>query len=308
MNNTRTITAADIEEVLQCSLGESLREQCRRANLRYQELNPEERDSYILEILDALAGDGLVVAGEKRLPQWEDGWGENLNAFQKTGNADALIPRYHGKHRLLHWKQQIIRPLVPEFDYHVNCLLVDWVVETYLAKVSELFEFGCGPAYHLLRARRFNQDAQLIGLDWAKASQEIIASIAASGIDHKIRGHRFNFYEPDEAVPFGPDAGVLTVAALEQVGERFDPFLQFLLRKRPVICAHIEPIDELMDTHNLIDRLSVLYCRKRNYLKGFLPRLRQLQDEGKIKIVREQRTYTGSFFIEGHSLVVWHPI
>jgi len=63
-----------------------------------------------------------------------------------------------------------------------------------------------------------------------------------------------------------------------------------------------------MDPDNLIDRLSVLYCRKRNYLAGYLSRLRQLQAEGKVRILREQRTYTGSFFIEGHSLIVWSPL
>lgn len=130
----------------------------------------------------------------------------------------------------------------------------------------------------------------------------------ALGIETNIEGRNFDFYEPDHALNVGPNSGILTVAALEQVGERFEPFLEFVLRKRPAVCVHLEPIDELMDPKHLVDRLSVLYCRKRNYLSGFLTRLRQLRDEGKVKIHREQRTYTGSYFIEGHSLVVWSPV
>jgi len=307
MKQPRVISVPEVEEVLQTSLSPTLREQCLNADLRYEELTDEERDSYILEVVEVLTRNDLSAAGEHRLPEWEEGWAGNLEAFKRVQNLESLVPGYHGKHRLLHWKQRIIRPLVPYFDYRIHCLVVDWAIETYLSHVNALYDFGCGPAYHLLRARRYNPEARLVGLDWAKASQSTISEIVASGIETNLEGHNFSFYEPDYSLDFAPDSGVLTVAALEQVGERFEPFLQFLLQKKPAVCVHLEPIDELMDQKHLIDRLSVLYCRKRNYLKGFLTRLRQLQDQNKVKIHREQRTYTGSFFIEGHSLVVWSP-
>jgi hypothetical protein len=104
------------------------------------------------------------------------------------------------------------------------------------------------------------------------------------------------------------NSGFITVAALEQIGDKFDPFLEFIFAKKPSLCVHFEPIDEVLDQDNLLDRLSTLYFRKRNYLQGFLPRLRELEREGKLKILTEQRTYSGSFFIEGHSLIVWYPI
>ena len=308
MKQPRVISVPEIEEVLQTSLSSALREQCLDADLRYEELTDEERDSYILEVVDVLTRNDLSAAGEHRLPEWDEGWSENLEAFRRTQNLESLVPGYHGKHRLLHWKQRIIRPLVPYFDYRIHCLIVDWAVETYLCHVDALYEFGCGPAYHLLRARHYNPKARLVGLDWAKASQSIISEIVASGIEANLEGRNFNLYEPDYSLDFAPNSGVLTVAALEQVGESFEPFLQFLLQKNPAVCVHLEPIDELMDQKHLIDKLSVLYCRKRNYLKGFLTRLRQLQDQNRVKIHREQRTYTGSFFIEGHSLIVWSPL
>jgi len=259
----------------------------------YEELTAEERDAYILEIIELLLHGDLPVAGERRLPEWEAGWSKALEDGQ-------LIPRYHGKHKLLHWKQRIVRPLVPDLDYYIHCLIVDWAVATYLSHVDAIYDFGCGTADHLLRIRRYS-DTRLVGLDWAQASQDIISQIEG------IEGRNFNFYEPDHSLDFPPNSGVLTVAALEQVGERFEPFLQFLLEKRPAICVHVEPIDELMDQDNLIDMLSVWYCRKRNYLRGFLTRLRQLRDAGKVDILLERRTYTGSYYIEGHSLVVWSP-
>jgi hypothetical protein len=307
MKQPLVISVPEIEEVLKTRLSPALREQCLNTDLRYEEITDEERDSYILEVVEFLIRNGISAAGEHRLSEWEDGWAENLEAFKRTRNPESLIPGYHGKHRLLHWKQRIIRPIVPYFDYRIHCLIVDWAIETYLCHVNAIYEFGCGPAYHLLRARRYNSHARLVGLEWAKSSQRIISEIVHSGIETNLEGRNFNFYEPDYSLDFAPNSGVLTVAGLEQVGERFEPFLQFLLQKRPVICVHLEPIDELMDQKHLIDRLSVLYCRKRNYLNGFLTRLHQLQGQGKVRIHREQRTYTGSFFIEGHSLVVWSP-
>ena len=251
--------------------------------------------------------DDLPATGEHRLSEWEVGWTENIETFKRTRNLESLIPRYHGKHRLLHWKQRIIRPLVPCFDYRIHCLIVDWAVEAFLSQVNALYEFGSGPAYHLLRARQYNPKAHLVGLDWAKVSQCIISEIVASRIETNIEGRNFNFYSPDHSLEFAPNSGVLTVAALEQVGDGFGPFLEFLLQRKPAVCVHLEPIDELMDHAHLIDRLSVLYCRKRNYLHGFLTKLRQLEDAGRLRIHRAQRTYSGSFFIEGHSLVVWSP-
>jgi hypothetical protein len=70
----------------------------------------------------------------------------------------------------------------------------------------------------------------------------------------------------------------------------------------------MEPIAELLDETKLIDNLSIKYFRKRNYLHEYLTHLEWLESIGKIKIIDKRRIYSGSYFIEGHSLVVWKPI
>lgn len=309
MTQPKTITVADMESILGAPLSPRMCDQVEAANLKYEEISNEERDHFILDVLDVLVSqDRLPVAGEHRLPDWERGWSENLSAFTQDHTAEMLVPRYHGKHGLLHWKQRMIRPLARNFDYLIHCLLVDWAVETYFSQIDAIYEFGCGPAYHLLRARRYNPTARLVGLDWTRASQKIIAQIVKEGIETNIEGRNFNFYEPDYSLVIVPNSGVITIAALEQVGARFEPFLQFLLDKKPSVCIHLEPISELLDPDHLIDKLSILYFQKRNYLNGFLTRLQEMEDRGSVKIHRSQRTYTGSFFIEGHSLIVWSPV
>jgi hypothetical protein len=70
----------------------------------------------------------------------------------------------------------------------------------------------------------------------------------------------------------------------------------------------MEPIAELLDESKLIDNLSVRYFRKRNYLHDYLKHLEWLESIGKIKIIDKRRIWSGSYFIEGHSLVVWKPL
>jgi len=306
--NRFLITPEFFGHVLVTLLSPALQDQCEAAELRYAVLNEEERERYLLDVVRTLVRDDLIAAGVNRQAEWETGWRENLQALREGRQPEALVPRYHGKHELVRWNQNIVRPLTERFDYKIHCLVVDWAIETWLSQVDTIMEFGCGPAYHLLRARRFNPTARLVGLDWVPTTQLIIKEVVKLGIETNIVGRHFNFYDPDNLVGMTNNTGVLTVAALEQVGDRFEVFLQWLIERRPAVCVHLEPIDELMDEDSLLDQLSVLYCRKRKYLRGFLPRLRELEAHGKVEIIEAKRTYSGSYFLEGHSLVVWKPV
>lgn len=302
-----TIQPADIEAIMGEPISERLKERLANFNLQFTEISAGERDQYILESVRALVNPDLKVAGEHRIGDWERGWGENLEAFRKTGNADAAVPFYFGKHPIVRWRRRWVRPVTESFDYRILCILVEHAMEKYMADKDAIYEFGCGPGYHLLRARMINAAARLVGLDWTEASQTLLNGMAAEGIDANLEGRRFDFYHPDESLEFRPNSVVYSVAALEQVGNRHDAFIQFLLGRKPDLVVHFEPIDEVMDPEDLHDQLSVLYCRKRNYLEGYLPRLEQLESEGKLTIHRKQRVHSGSFFIEGHSLIVWSP-
>ena len=45
------------------------------------------------------------------------------------------------------------------FDYYQLVILVDAILHEYIGnKYDNIFEFGCGPAYHLLRFGEFNND------------------------------------------------------------------------------------------------------------------------------------------------------
>lgn len=127
-------------------------------------------------------------------------------------------------------------------------------------------------------------------------------------MDKKIEPHRFDFFEPDNSFEIKDKSVVYTVAALEQVGDNYKKFINYLLEKKPNICIHFEPISELLDENKLNDLLSIQYFKNRNYLNGFLDYLKLLEQQNKIKIIDQRRIYSGSYFIEGHSLVVWEVL
>ena len=294
------ITYKNFEEILGFELGEKLKQTITEYSLEYRELTTLERDNYILHVI---TGD-ITKAGDHRIMEWENGWGENLNKFIKTKNIDDLIPRYHGKNRIVRWMGDVVMPITENFDYKIHICFVDAILQHYLKNVDNVFEFGCGPAYHLIRLKEFNKCLNLNGSDWTKSSQDIIKEINKV-LDTNINGFNLNFFTPNNSIDIPKSSGIYTVAALEQVGDNFKEFVNFLIEKKPKICIHMEPIDELLNDDKLIDSLSIKYFRKRNYLDKFLPYLEELEKNNKIEIIVKQKTYSGSYFIEGHSLIVW---
>jgi len=297
------INIEDIENILGFSLEKDIREQFCKYNFNYFPLTEKEYNDYLVDVVNVLMK-GIVKSGEHRIDDWENGWGENLNKFIASNNIEDLKPRYHSKNKLVRWNKQVVNPECPNFDYNIHKIFVDSIIKHYLKDVNNIFEFGCGPGYHLLRIKDYFPTKNLYGADWTVASQNLIAEIN-SKLNTNITGFNLDFFKPDYSIKIPENSGIYTVAALEQVGENYKEFVKFLLEKKPAVCVHLEPIDELLDETQLIDNLSRHYFRKRNYLKGFLPYLEDLESQGKIEIIKKQRIYTGSYFIEGHSLVVW---
>jgi hypothetical protein len=304
----KTITIEDIESVVGFKISEHCKGLINKFDLQYTEPTQQERDDIILDIINALNTE-LETAGKHKLEKWEKGWLENLELLKEHKDASSLVPKYFGKHKIARWKGDFIQCVTEYFDYKLHIILVDAILNEYVGdKYDNLYEFGCGPAYHLMRFRDFNNDINLVGLDWASSSQSIINEIRDLGITSNISGHNFDYFEPDYKIEIPENTAMFTCASLEQMGENYKDFVNYLLFKKPDLCINFEPMSELLDETSLVDKLSLLYFTKRNYLKNYLTYLRELESEGKIEIIKEQRLYGGSYFIEGYPIVIWKPI
>ena len=267
-----------------------------------------ERDDILLDILKRLESRRtLPTAGESRQDDWERGWTENLNdLLVQNFDISALAPKYLRPGEPVRLLQQLAIPLAPNFVRDYTMLFRNWVFRRYLSDASAVYEFGCGPGAHIAYLAETFPKMRLFGLDWAEASVKILDALATR-FDWPIHGRRFDFFNPDKTLQLEPGAAVVTFGALEQTGNRFGAFLDFLLKCKPTLCLHVEPLAELYDEKNLIDHLSLRYHQQRGYLDGFLTRLYQLQSEGKITIERVHRHYLGTKFAETYSYVVWRP-
>ena len=153
---------------------------------------------------------------------------------------------------------------------------------------------------------RLFPDKLLHGLDWVESSKNILDRLSPK-FGGRLHGHIFDMFSPNPEIPFGSTSALFTAGALEQLGTRFDVFLDFILQRKPQICVHLEPIYELYNEDVLFDYVAARFSLARNWLRGFLPRLNELESQGLIEIIKVKRT-VGSFFHDGYSIVVWRPI
>ena len=274
--------------------------------LDYEELGNTERDNEIIAIINFLLSEYVVYAGEHRFNDWDNGWGENLIDFEKTRSVNSLIPRYFGKYKTNRLNQKFVRSNDPSFEVKMLSLLQYWLFEKYFKDSETIYEFGCGTGHNLLRAREINNKAKLWGLDWAPSSQKLLNGISKL-VDSNLFSHNFDYYNPDENFKLDKNSCVFTFASLEQTGSNYKNFINYLIKNKPSLCLHIEPTSETLDENNLLDFLSIKYFNKRNYLNGFINHLKELETQNLLEILDVKRSFIGSYFIDGYSIIVWRP-
>jgi hypothetical protein len=262
--------------------------------MKYRLLTKKEQDQVVIEILDTLLDPSLPFSGKHRREQWEKGLGENLK------NGDHT-PRYFGKYKVNRINQKFVVGSTKNFEQKMLYSIIDELTYRYLAGHNDIYEFGCGTGHNLLRVRKINKSARLHGFDWVKSSNELVRKLG-------FHAEQFDFFEPNLKIKLEPNSAVYTVAALEQVGTRYERFLKYLLKQKPSVVVNIEPMPEFLDPTNLLDYLSIKYMKKRRYLDGYYDALVRLEKEGKIEILEARRSGIGSKFIDGYSIVVWRPL
>lgn len=301
------ITHKDFEKVIVDSVSSRVADIINSLDMRYDELTDFEKKDAFSKIKEISEND-LKKSGKHRVLEWESGWMENRNLLKENQTFESVLPKYFGKFPYLRFDGRLVKQISKDLEYNMLCSLEYHYFEKYLSDAKNILEFGCGTGHNLFRARRINDHANLTGLDWAESSQQILNELNASNI-LKCDSRKFDFFEPDYSFCLKEESAIYTIAALEQIGSSHDSFISYILANKPKVCLHIEPIIELLSPQeSFLDEQCVLYCKKRNYLQGFLPKLRELENDGKIEILETKRTNIGSFLIEGYSVIAWRPL
>jgi len=248
--------------------------------------------------IEKLLDTTMPVAGKHRKKQWEKGWRENLE-------SDNGVPKYFGKYPINRLNGKFIFPATKDWEIQQLHKLVWDITKKYFRKLDNIYEFGCGIGHNLWVIKDYmsvaNPEVQIWGLDWTKSGTQMVESMG-------FQSHVFDFFNPDNSFKIAKNGGVLTVAALEQTGTDYKKFVSYLLKNKPAVVAHIEPIPELLDSTKLLDYLSIQYMHKRKYLRDYLDYLESLEKKGKLKILEARRSGIGSMLIDGYSVLVWKPL
>jgi len=275
-------------------------------DFRFRRIAGAERDGVILRVLKALRAD-MEVSGPARQPRWEQGWQENLDDLVAADfDLSKLVPKFVRRKELVRLDGHYIDPATETFETDYVRVLRAWLFERFFVDTPTLYEFGVGSGHNLIDAAQRFPDKTFVGLDWAVASTKILDAVR-DRLGLKVSGRVFNLFEPDYAIELPEGTGVLTIGTLEQIGTGTGPFLDYLLANRPKRCVHVETTYELYGQDDLFDWLAAAYLEKRGYLRGFLPALKELEKQGRVRIIAIQRTF-GSFFHDGYTYIVWEPI
>ncbi len=278
----------------------------KKTNFKYRILKDKEFEQAILRILKTLDSD-LKVSGPHRLNDWEKGWDQHLQEFNSSdGDITQLVAKFAMKGLYNRLGGNLIKPETNSFETDFVTVLRYYLFNKYLQKVGTLYEFGTGTGLNLVSASEVFPNLKLIGLDWASSSVNIMQALKEK-LKLNISGKRMDLFKPDNKYKLDKNSAILTIGTLEQLGNNFKPFINYLLKNNPAVCIHLETLYESYDQNNLLDYLAIKYLEKRNYLRGFLPFLEKLEKEKKIKILESRRTF-GSFYHEGYTYTVWKPI
>ena len=92
-------------------------------------------------------------------------------------------------------------------------------------------------------------------MDWSVSSVDLVNSFSKLN-NLNIKGYNFDFFNPDYKVKI-PPSSIFTQTALEQVGTKYDEFLDYIMKYKPELCVHIEPINELYNKKLPYDKIAI---------------------------------------------------
>jgi len=274
-------------------------------DFRYTCCSKIERDRIILNFVKKMDNKIYSLSGKYQEERWEKGWGENLKNFVENDfDTKFLIPKYNKQSSYIVLKGDYVKPVDLNFEINFIELIRAFVFYRYLKDQNSIHEFGCGSAYNLVAFSEIDPDKQYYGYDWVQQSISIIDAVRKH-LGHNVHGSIFNMFDPNRDLQI--NGGVaLTIGALEQLGSDHHKFIDFLLDKPFSRYVHLNSISELYDSDNsLVDYLIRRFEKSRNYCNGFFGRLRKLEKDGVINILKMQKVSCGSKYGDVYSITVW---
>ena len=247
-----------------------------------------EREKLIIEILKSIDSDKQIIGAPERTNVWNDGWNENLNLLKNNNyQLESLLPKFIKKNKPMRFMGEYILPNEQNFD--------------------SIYDIGCGSSYNLVELCKQFPKKKIYGFDFVKSSVDIVNEISKF-YNFNAEGKIFDIINPDLDIHLDENSLVFTQGVIEQVAGKFEKFIDYILQMKPKLVVNSEPIYELYDQDILFDYLAAKFHYKRGYTRGYLPKLLELEKEGRIKIIKLKRLNFGSLLMEEYTCIAWKPL
>jgi len=292
-----------------CGFPEEARARLANMNLNFRPSSKEELAEYAVAFMKMIGGKLAPRSRDENLAAFERGWTENLEAFKASspnGFETALKPRYFRGAKFFRYDGDVVMPENHQIEYEAFIIARLCLFHKYLRQADFVCELGCGSCANLLLLSTLLPKTELLGLDWTNASSKIAAALA-DRTRSRISGRTFDLLAPDKSLKLPEGAAIISLHAFEQLGEAFEPVLDFMLAAKPSIVVQYEPVLDFYDPESLPDRLALAYCEQRNYLKGYYAALKELERQGRIRILEARRPGLGGVLHE-QSIIAWKPL
>ena len=265
--------------------------------IQYNELNSEQYNEYYELCLEML--------NKKLEVDWQDDWFSVLQNLQTNDdNVKSIIrPKWFRKNAFVNIQNCLSLTETPYVDWEYQLITRQMLFYTHLKDIDNICEFGSGSGTNFYLINKILQDKNFILSDISVTSLKIIQELKRK-LNRNNLTHSNIDIEQDIDLQLPDNTAVITTSVLEQIGDNYKNFINFILKEKPQIVINVEPIVELLDSKNGFDNVMNLYCEKRKYLAGYLTELEKLEKQKKIKIIMKKRTMVSGTFIE-NSVLIW---
>ena len=277
----------------------------KQKKIYFKELNTKEKEAAIISTLEKINIENRIVTTKGRKKIWEKGWGDINNIFIKKKKLESLIPQFYSKRSNLYFrlKGKFIKSS-KFFEYKMIDIFRSWYFSKYLKNVENIYEFGAGSGHNMVRLTEIFPQKKIYASDFSSNSVNLLRNIS----DHM--GYNWNCFQFDmkkinKKIVLKKNSAVFTSGSIEQLSGNVDNFLNFIIKNKPKICIHIEPMPQLFKKDNIEDLLSVMALKKKKYSINFLDKIYNLKKKNKIKVIKLLKSPFGSQLIDGMNLLVW---
>lgn len=283
-----------------------------------------EEDNAAMEYLEqSIRGAKSIAVNNNK---WNKGWKDNLNLYNRTKNTDMLAPLYSGKLPYLKLFRKLYKTEIRNaeeetcntVEHQLNAELYDEVISRWIRKyynnknmISKevyVIELGAGSCQHIPRLNKKLQPlcekVKYIATDWSTTTEEICTKLKEYE-DIDIKYMNINLLEDLGSIKLPRNSFIYTVNALEQLGNKVGPVIDWINKQSPRLVIHFEPITEVLEINDRYDQKSIEYIKARGYLDGLYAGLVTRQSKDDINIISCERTFISNAHHENNTFICW---